>query len=349
MQVKADDIDAWLRRPAPGIAGIVLYGPDRGLVSERAQAFAATTGLALDDPFSVIRLDAAEIDASPGRLTGEMQTLAMFADRRLIWLRNAGAQKEIVEAMALAEAGGTDAVLLVEAGDLKKTSSLRQAAEAGRRLAALPCYGDDPRRLDALIDALVQAEGRTLTLEARSLLRDRLGGDRLASRGEIVKLLLYVGDRTRIEADDVLAVCGDAAAVSVDAAIDALLAGDAARFDSAYGRSLQAGQHPFVALSAAMRQYQLLATLRAAIDRDGRSAAAAVAAARPPVFFARKTLVEGTLQRLSAAAIAAALDRLQAAVLATRRNAELAPEIARQALLALTLANRPRRDGRFRN
>lgn len=343
MQLKASEIDGWLKRPDQAVRAVLVHGPDRGLVAERARAFAERSGVPLDDPFSVIRLQAAEVENDPGRLLGELRTLAMFSDRRLVWVRDAGAQKEIAEAVNAVEAGETDAVLLIEAGDLKKSSALRAAAETGRQTISLPCYADDSRSLDALIDAECAAAGKTLTIDARAALRNRLGGDRLASRGEIAKLLLYAGDAGRIEAEDVEAIIGDASAQSVDAVVDAVLAGDLRAFDRAFSKAVQAGQHPYLMLSAAMRQFSSLAAMRATMTGSGKTAAAVVASARPPIFFARKSLVEGALQRSSDKALAAALERLQKTVLASRRLADLAEETTRQNLLALALAMRPRR------
>lgn len=340
MQVKPAEIEAWLRRP-DAAAAVVVHGPDAGLVSERARAYAQATGIALDDAFACIRFDAGELDSAPGRLVNELRTLGMFGGKRLVWVRNAGPQKELVEALALAEAGEAEALLLIEAGDLKQASALRVAAEAGRRTAALACYADDSRSLDTLIDAECAAADKRIALDARAALKERLGGDRLASRGEIAKLILFVGERPAIGVDDVEAIIGDASALSVDAAVDGVLAGDPARFDSAYAKAMAAGQAPFVVLAAAMRQMQMLLLMRAAMDRDGRSAAAAVAAAKPPVFFARRALVETALARRDAGGYAAALDRLQAAVLATRRTPELAAETARLALLGIALTGRP--------
>ncbi len=44
-QKKAHEVDAWLKRPDPRAQIVLIYGPDRGLVSERARAFAVATGL----------------------------------------------------------------------------------------------------------------------------------------------------------------------------------------------------------------------------------------------------------------------------------------------------------------
>jgi DNA polymerase-3 subunit delta len=55
------------------------------------------------------------------------------------------------------------------------------------------------------------------------------------------------------------------------------------------------------------------------------------------VFFAKRKLVEKTLERWNSQAIERALARLQAAVLQTRRRPELAPALARQALLGIAI------------
>ena len=63
------------------------------------------------------------------------------ATRRLIWVRDAGAHKGFADAVkALAATPLADAIVLIEAGDLKKGAALRSAVEArqdGDRAALL--------------------------------------------------------------------------------------------------------------------------------------------------------------------------------------------------------------------
>jgi DNA polymerase-3 subunit delta len=338
-QKKAHEVDAWLARPDPRISIVLLYGPDRGLVAERARGFAGKTGLPLDDPFSVVKLDAGEIDREESRLLDEARTISMFSDRRLLWLRNAGAQKRLADDIKLlVQEPPQDAIILIEAGDLKKGAGLRAIVEAGATAMALPCYGDEDRDIDAVIDDELRKAGMTMTLEARLALRRNLGGDRLASRGEIEKLLLYAHGQKEIALEDVKAMTGDVSGQSFDDAVDALLEGKIDAFDSAFTRHCQGGgSQAFMVLSAAMRQFHAIHAMRGAVEKTGQGAAGVIAAQRPPIFYARRKLMEQALDRWSADAVSRALARLQAAVLQTRRRPDLSVALARQALLGIAL------------
>ncbi|TJW58438.1 MAG: DNA polymerase III subunit delta [Mesorhizobium sp.] len=337
-QKKGYEVDSWLARPDPSMGIVLLYGPDRGLVAERAKTFAAKTGLPLDDPFSVVKLDGAEVDRDEGRLLDEARTVPMFSDRRLLWVRNASGQKALADDIkALTTEPARDAVILIEAGDLKKGTGLRAIVEAAANAIALPCYADEARDLDSVIDDELRKAGMSMTLEARQALRRNLGGDRLASRGEIEKLVLYAHGRKEIGIEDINALSGDVSGASFDAAVDAMLDGRVGDFDIAFTRHCQSGGHPFLVLSSAMRQLQAIQVMRGQMESGGRNAASVVAGARPPVFFSRRKLVEKTLERWNVEALGRALSRLQTAVLQTRKRPDLSEALARQALLGIAI------------
>ena len=336
-QKKAHEVDGWLARPDPSITVILVYGPDRGLVSERARLFAQKSGLPLDDPFSVVKIDAAEAD-QPGRLLDEARTVPMFADRRLVWVRGVGTQSAIAaDIAALVEEPPADCLVLVEASDLKKNAALRTTVERGRSAMALPCYSDDARSIDAVIDDVLYKAKLTISLEARHLLKSNLGGDRLATRGELEKLALYCAGATEIGTDDVRAMVGDVSGLSVDEAVDAVMCGRIAEFDNVFSRHVATGNPPFLMLSAALRHVQGLQLMREQVEGEGKTAAAAVASTRPPVFFARRSSVEQAVQRWTQTMLQAAAERLQGAILKSRQHPAVAAFVIRQALLALAI------------
>ena len=335
-QKKAHEVDSFLKRIDRAYPIVLIYGPDRGLVSERIATFIKLTGLADDDPFAVIRLDADAVQAEPGRLADEANTISMFGTERLIWIRNTAGQKGLADAVAyLAKSPPPGTFILIEAGDLKKGAGLRGTVEQSASAMALPCYSDDARGIDATIDEMLSRYRLQIALDARSLLKESLGGDRLATRAELEKICLYAFGNERITIDDVRDTIGNVSAISYEAIIDAVMVGNLADFTRAFDRAIGTGSASFLILSAAIRQFQSLQTLRYGMETEGKSAGAAVAAARPPVFFARKKLFEMALQRWSTASCARAIERLQRTVLESRRNADLAVPIIRQSLIAV--------------
>src|ERR1700710_1561068 len=85
--LRGRDIDTFLRLPDPARPIILLYGPDAGLVRERADALVASAVDDPSDPFSLVRLDGDELAAEPSRLVEEAMTAPLFGGRRAIRVR----------------------------------------------------------------------------------------------------------------------------------------------------------------------------------------------------------------------------------------------------------------------
>lgn len=337
-KLKAHEVDGYLSRSTLGHKIILIYGPDRGLVSERSKSAAILTKVALEDPFSVIRLEASAIQADPARLADEALTVSMFGGDRLVWIKDAGNEKGLVDSLKLLTVNPPDAAtILIEADDLKPTSALRSLCENAASAIALPCYADDVRAVDALIDRELSKDQLSISLDARNLLKSSLGGDRLASRSEIEKLVLYSRGQKRIEVADVRAAIGDVSATTIDQLVDGVLIGDVAAFDAAYTSLLTKGTALQAILAGVTRQLSALMEQRFGMDRDGKTATAAVAAAKPPVFFTRKPVVERILTSTETASLMSFLSRLQSAVLESRKQAGLADQIVHRVLLGITL------------
>ncbi|MBB5073691.1 DNA polymerase-3 subunit delta [Bartonella callosciuri] len=339
-QKKAHEVDHFLTRLSRAFPIVLIYGPDRGLVCERAQRFAKLTQVAIEDPFATIRVDAAEIDKDPARLENEARTLSLFGGDRLIWVSHGANQKGFLKALKLLIEEPPEACfILIEAGDLKKGTGLRSVVETASKAMALPCFADDTRSLDSLIDEVLAHFKKTLSLEARKWLHESLGGDRLVSRSELEKLCFYASDSS-ITLADVKAVVSNVNAVSLDEVVDALLLGDIAGFETHFSRHASLHNTLFFILSTAQRHFQQLQLLRYQVEVEGKSPSIVISQARPPIFFQRKKIVEQALKYWKLKHIAYAMERIQSAVLESRKNPLLGEAIIRQALLGLTLVAR---------
>jgi DNA polymerase-3 subunit delta len=334
--IKSADVDAFVARPDPAKPVVLIFGPDAGLVSERAAALIKASVDDVNDPFALVRIDAEELSANPARLAEEAQTIPLFGGRRAVWAK-AGSRNIAPAVEALLGLPGSECRVVIEAGDLRRNAPLRVVCERAKNAAALPCYADTERDLARLIDGEMRAAGLTLKPDARALLIPLLGGDRAASRSELRKLALYARGRGEIDVDDVTAVVSDASALDVDDLIDAAFAGRPADVEVQLGKVRIAGTAVGSIFFAAQRQLAQLHKWRTAIESGAHFSIDSV---QPPLHFRRKPLVEAALKQWNATRLATAMAELADAVLASRKMPALADTIAERALLSLAVRAR---------
>jgi DNA polymerase-3 subunit delta len=342
VQVKAGDVERFLRTPDPAIRVVLVYGQDDGLVSERSEAFARAVTGDSDDPFGRLRLEASAIADDPARLADEAHAVPLFGGRRVITVRVSGNVRIESAIAAILDDPPVDSWIVIAAGDLKKTSPLRKLAEGSRGAAAIACYADEGRDLDRLIDEEMKANGLRIGSDARALLRSLIGGDRLASRGEVQKLCLFAAGTEEISLDDVRAVIGDASAFDVEEVVDAAALGDAAAVARTYRRLLAGGTPAFVILGATIRHFNFLHRARAAHDR-GESPDAIVGRGAPPIFYKRRAVVVRQIDAWRLPAIERVMAGLDRAMVDSRLRGAITEEVVGQALLMVAAMAAARR------
>jgi len=331
-------IAQFLRRPDPEIHAVLLYGPDAGLVRERATAAAAAVCPDLRDPFRVTELTGAMLVADPARLIDEAAQLSLIGGRRVVRLREIGEANAPVLARFVAAALG-EAFVVAEAGELPARSALRRTFEDAPAAAAIACYPDSPRDLAAVVADTLGAHRVTASRDAIAFLVEHLGGDRLLTRSELEKLALYVGDDGRVEIEDARLMVADTAALSLDDAVRAAAEGDTAALERALTRVFQEGASPVTVIRAALRHLQRLHILAARVA-GGDSIEMALRGARPPIFFKDQDSFRRQLGRWSEARLRPQLPALAAAETTIKTTGMPAETICRAALLSLAQAGR---------
>ncbi|MGE4221569.1 MAG: DNA polymerase III subunit delta [Alphaproteobacteria bacterium] len=306
MKVQAGQADRFVRKPDAAVRAILVYGPDAGLVRERADAAVVSAAESLSDPFRVAELTGDALKRDPARLSDEAAAIAFTGGRRAIRLREpAESLASLIAAFLESPAG--DGLVVVEAGDLGPASALRKLFEGAGNAAAVACYTDDARSLEQVAVETLGRDGITATPDALSFLVDHLGTDRALSRAELEKLVLYVGPGGRVDAETAAAIVGDTSALSLDTLIYAAGDGDLEMLDRALERCLQDGAVPVSILRAIGGHLLRLQAARARVDR-GETTEQAMKSLRPPVFFKWTGRFQAQLRSWSLPALAKAIE-----------------------------------------
>ncbi|HTI87910.1 MAG TPA: DNA polymerase III subunit delta [Alphaproteobacteria bacterium] len=343
MKLAPREIRGFLAAPPAKIAAVLIYGPDAGLMRERAEGLVRQIAGATDDPFRVTEMSGGQLREDPARLVDEVFALSFTGGRRAIRIRNAqDSHTEIFESF-FAEIAGRKAsdigFVVVEGGDLASRSSLRSLFEEQAIAAAIPCYLDSPEELESLVRATLKERGISIEEDALAYFIDRIGEDRGASRSEVDKLTLYAEGEGEIVLADVQALVGAGGNVGFDDASLSAATGDAPSLDRALTLLYDEGTSPIAVLRGAQRVFQRLhiATSKVA---EGTDVESALKSLRPPVFFKEMSRWKSAVQAWSPRNVAGALDILMRAEADCKTTGLPANAIAARALLHIAAAAR---------
>ena len=336
--LKAAEVESFVARPSTERPIVLLYGPDAGLVHERAEKLINASVDDPRDPFALVRIEGDALASEPSRLIEEAHTVPLFGGRRALWVKT-GSRNFAAAVEAVVASPPIDCRIVIEAGDLRRTAPLRTICEKAKSAAVLPCFADTERDLLRLVDDEMREAKLDIAPDARAALVSLIGGDRQASRSEIRKLAVYAHGKDRVVLDDVLAVVADASALALDGVVDAAFSGRAAETELQLSKALSAGTSAASILSWALRYVAQLHRARLTLDA-GEDSYSVMRSFVPPVHFSRKSAVEAALGGWSAPRLQRAMEQLADATLNARRTSTLANALAQRTLLIIAQTGR---------
>jgi DNA polymerase-3 subunit delta len=332
MIVAARDADRFAAAPPKHLRAALVYGPDSGLVQERAEKLLKSVVADLADPFNVSDLSEAVLESDPARLADEAAAISMMGGKRVVRVRGAGNGLADLFETFLDDPPG-DTLVVVEAGDLAKSAALRKLFEEDEQAAAIACYPDTARSLEDLVREALRAEGLAIAPEALADAVSRLGSDRGVSRRELEKLALYCQGQKSVSLDDARAVMGDEAEARTEEAADAAASGDFARLDLALERLWTAETSAIAVIRGAMGHFQRLAQVKENMER-GENLDSGIKKLRPPLHFLRADSFKAQLRVWNGERLNDALDLLLEAETLSKTTA-----VPNEAVCGRTLMN----------
>jgi DNA polymerase III subunit delta len=343
MKVVGGRVEALLSRPDPALFAVLLYGPDEGLVRERASRLVRAVLADPEDPFGLTELDVDAVRSEPALLVDEARALCLGGGRRVVRVRQATDQVSAA-CRALLDLPSLAALVVIDAGELGAASSLRRLFEAAPNAAAIACYRDEGRALAGTVRQQLASLGLRPDADAEAWLVERLGVDRGITMSELAKLDLYLAPPAGgtaaarpVTLQDVAAVVGDSAALGLDDLVHATALGRAAEVERTLGRLLGEGQAPVRLLRALANHFGRLYQLAALVE-SGEPVERVIEKARPPIIMRRRGSFSAELRRWSAAALALQAGRLLQAEIECKTTGRPAAELCRAAALAACLA-----------
>jgi DNA polymerase-3 subunit delta len=317
--------------PDPAVQGILVYGPNYGLGQEYIARMLKALGAEADE------LRAADCIDDPAHLGDALHSTSLFGDKSVVWVRDATDKLTDVCADAFGDPDTNRNFVIIEAGDLGK-GRLRKLFEDANHLAALPCYVEKGADLERTIADLLGADGITLTTDARHYLADRAPADRLALRGDLERLALYVGKGATINLPTAQACLGDAADADAFDLPWLVFDGKVGEADTALTRLEGEGTSGIMLLRMLLGHCLKLHMVQS-LTAAGTTIVDAVKEIRPPLFYNQTDRFKQQLRRWTLPRLTQAVQRLHETELQCKSTGYPADTMVRQ--LALLMAAQP--------
>ncbi len=310
MKLSYKDIEPFIKSPNKAARVILVYGPDSGLMKERAKTMALTVVSDINDPFNAVTLSTDTILSDPARLSDEASAMSMMGGDRLIRIEGAS-DKLTAHLKEYLATPSPSALIILEAAELPPRSTLRKLCETAKNAAAIPCYVEDERDLARLIRETLQNARIGIDPEAVTWLTVNISGDRQKVRSELVKLITYKGenDKRPLSLHDVKSCCGEAGATALDDLVYAVAGGNTANALRTYNQLLEEGVNFVPILRSLQTHFRKLHLIKAKLKR-GDTLDSAIKSLTPQIFFKQLPAFKSQINRWSQPSITKVLEKL---------------------------------------
>ncbi|CAM3179045.1 DNA polymerase III, delta subunit [Paracoccus aminovorans] len=339
MILKGAEIGRYLARPDPTRPALLVYGQDAMRVAlKRAEAVKALVGPGAEEEMRLTRIPGADLRKDPAALLDAVKAVGFFPGQRVVLVDDTPDAAAPAVASALGEWRAGDAVIVVAAGALGKSSALRKLFEPHPAAVTAPIY-DDPPSEDEIERWLRDAGLREVPRDA---MRDLMALSRALDPGDfrqtVEKIGLYKhGDTSPLTSSEIALLAPATIEAEVDALIDSVAEGRAREFALLMRRIEGQGTAPVTLCIAALRHFRALHA--GASDPGGPGAG--FSRLRPPVFGPRRDRMIRQAQDWGMRALEDAIHQLIETDL-TLRSSSRAPAMAVMERMLLRLCMMPR-------
>ncbi|KGJ05665.1 DNA polymerase III, delta subunit [Paracoccus halophilus] len=339
MNLKGAEIARYLARPDPTRPALLIHGRDAMRVAlKRAEAVRALVGQGAEEEMRLTRLPGADLRKDPAQLLDAVKAVGFFPGQRVVLVDDAPDGAAAAVAAAIGEWKTGDAVIVVTAGALSKSSALRKLFEPHKTAVAAPIYDDPPGEEEItrwLSDAGLHELPRDAMQDLIALSRALNPGD---FRQTVEKIALYKhGDPAPLTPAEIAELAPATVEAEVDDLIDCVAEGRAREFGALMRRIEGQGIAPVTLCIAALRHFRALH----AGTSDPGGPGTGMARLRPPVFGPRRDRMIRQAQNWGMRALEDAIHQLIETDL-TLRSSSRAPAMAVIERMLLRLCMMPR-------
>ena len=326
MKLTNRDVTSFFKSPPKGITGVLIYGNDLMRVSDKRQQFIKSLlGPNAEEEMRLTRISRENLKKAPEQAIDLCKAQGFFPGERALLIEEANetVTDTIITAIDAWQDG--DATIVVTAGSLKPSSSLRKFFEQKKNIFSVPIYDNPITKFEVekiIAESGLQNVTQEILNQLITIASELQPGD---FKQSVNKLALYkLNDETPITYRDVINCTPASNEAAIDEVLNVILAGNEFKVSQILGRLRSQGVLPVTLVIAATRHFKTLFSIIS--NPSGVSVGAA--ALRPPIYGPRKEMLINQAQKWGPVKIKNAIKILTATDLKLRSADQQAPQMA---------------------
>ena len=326
MKLTSRDVVSFFKSPPKGLAGVLIYGNDVMRVSDKRQQFISSLlGPNADEEMRLTRISRENLKKAPEQAIDLCKAQSFFPGARALLIEEANETVADTIIKAIEEWQDGDATIVVTAGSLKPSSSLRKFFEQKKNIFSVPIF-DNPMTKFEVEKIITESGLQNVTQEILNQLvtiaSELTPGD---FKQSLNKLTLYkLNDETPVTYQDLINCTPASNEAAIDEVLNIILAGNEFKVNQIIGRLRSQGVLPVTLVIAATRHFKALFSI---VSNPGGVSAGATAL-RPPIYGPRKETLINQAQKWGPVKIKTAIKILTTIDLKLRSADQKVPQMS---------------------
>ena len=326
MKLTNRDVLSFFKSPPKGITGVLIYGNEPMRVSDkRHQLLQSLLGSNADEEMRLARISREILKKEPEQAIDLCKAQGFFPGERALLIEEANETITGIIIKAVEAWKDGDATIVVTAGSLKPSSSLRKFFEQKKNTYSVPIYDNPMTKFEVekiIAESGLQNVTQDSFAELLIIASELQPGD---FKQTVDKLALYkLSDEKPVTYQDIINCKPISNEADIDEVLSVILAGNEFKVSQILGRLSSQGTLPVTLIIAATRHFKALFSI---ISNPGGVNAGATAL-RPPIYGPRKEALTNQAQKWGPVKIKTAIKILTATDLQLRSSNQQVPQMA---------------------
>ena len=338
MKVHNSQINDFINKVNSNYGAILVYGTDYGLICEKVNDLVKSyfKNINSDDvSHNVVEIISQELIKEPRLLVEESQSISLLSSKKIIKINNVtDSIKKVISSYL--EKPVEDCLVLPQGNSLSPGSAIRKFFEDHDTAKIIACYSDDTQNIEIMITNMLKKESISIDIDAKKALIERLGLDRLVTKTEIEKAVLFAGEGGNLNYKDTISFVGDQTLINLEKLSDTTFLGDLKSTFSILLRLEKDNTSSVEIIRVLLRQLHNLLRIKIS-TMSGLNIETVINSFRPPIYFKRKPNIYKQNKFWSPKKINRALSMLYKTEMECKKSGAIQKTLVRQVILGLCL------------